>query len=355
MLSAAPIVPPSCTSEPAKPVEAYADVRVSSVSSGNPDPSRVAPLGEELIRTLWFNTGTRWTVDDTPIAQRVMEAGKNPGLGVRSLHEQDITGRGVNVAIIDQNLQLDHPEFAGKIVAYHDTGCEQPADRGSMHAPAVTSLLVGETLGTAPDARVYFAAAPSWKADAQYFADGLNWILDENERLPAAEKIRAVSVSGAPSGTGSPFTTNNAAWDTAATRAEQAGVLVLDCTSDNGFIAPGYYDFDRPDDLSLFHFGFPNNPSASCANTQHVYAPTSLRTQAEEYQKGQFAYQYTGQGGLSWAIPYATGVLAMGWQLRPELSATKMKDLLLDTAYVDANGCRIIDPVAFIAGVKSAQ
>jgi hypothetical protein len=37
----------------------------------------------------------------------------NPGLGVRELHEEGITGKGVTVAIIDQNMILDHPEFQG--------------------------------------------------------------------------------------------------------------------------------------------------------------------------------------------------------------------------------------------------
>lgn len=60
--------------------------------------------------------------------------------------------KGVNVAIIDQNLLLNHPEFAGKIAAYYDTGCQTSEDEGSMHASAMISLLVANAIGTALEA-----------------------------------------------------------------------------------------------------------------------------------------------------------------------------------------------------------
>ena len=132
------------------------------------------------------------------IAARILEEGKNPGLGVRDLHAQGITGKVVNVAIIDQNLLGDHPEYINRIAAYYDSGCERPENEGSYHAPSVLSILAGETVGVAPGARVYYAAAPSWKMDAAYKADCLYWIIEQNRALPENEKIRLVSVSSAP-------------------------------------------------------------------------------------------------------------------------------------------------------------
>ena len=63
------------------------------------------------IMTFTFNAGTIFTGHEAEAAA-ILEAGKNPGLGVRALHDEGVTGKGVNVAIIDQNLLLDHPEFA---------------------------------------------------------------------------------------------------------------------------------------------------------------------------------------------------------------------------------------------------
>lgn len=328
------------------PVEPYQDVRYLDLTGLNVD------LDYLLLETLWFNESTLWTPQAGDMAQDILELAKNPGLGIRKLHEQGITGQGVNVAIIDQNMVLDHPEFQGKIAKYFDVGTNFPSDQGSMHGPAVTSLLVGENIGTAPGASVYYVAAPSWTADAQFFADALNWIIDENEKLPEGEKIRVVSVSAAPSGPGTPFTSNNGSWDVAYQRAMDASILVLDCTDDHGITAPGYYDLHDPDNLAKFTLGWPGVDSVQMPN--RIYIPTSHRTTAEEYTQGDFSYQYTGRGGLSWSIPYIAGVLALGWQLRPDLSGSQLLDILFRSAYLTQDNLKVINPGAFIEMVKLA-
>jgi len=329
--------------KPGSAVASYADVRGKDL--------RGEALDLDLIRTLWFNEKTVWDSDDKLLAKSVMTQGKNPGLGVRALHARGITGLGVNMAIIDQNMCLTHPEFADRIVKYHDLGCDMPANEGSMHGPAVTSLLVGQTVGTAPDAGVYYAAVPSWKKDAQYYADALDWIIAENRLLSNAHKIRVVSVSAAPSGPDSPYTQNNAAWDKAVARAEADGLAVLDCTNHHGWINPAYYDVEAPEDVSAANTGFPRTGPLTDCTTESLAAPNGFRTQAEEYQSGDFSYQYMGQGGLSWAIPYVAGVLAMGWQVQPDLDGEGMVKLLRESAFVK-NGCRIIDPLTFIDRVS---
>jgi serine protease AprX len=211
-----------------------------------------------LLRTLWINLETKLDADGARTLAQIVEAGRNPGLGVRVLHAQGITGKGVTVAIIDQNLAgTDHPECAGKVAMYRDAGTANDASSGTMHGPAVLSLLVGAQAGTAPEARVYYAAAPSWLGDAKYYADALRWIIEENQKLPKAGKIRVVSVSAAPSGPGSPFTKDGELWDAAVTAANADGILVLDCTQTYGFIGPCYYDPADPENVWKATPGFP--------------------------------------------------------------------------------------------------
>jgi len=330
------------------PIAPYQDVRQTNLSDLS------GKLDRSLIETLWFNDTTVWPEEYKAVVREILEQGKNPGLGIRKLHDQGITGKGVNVAIIDQNLVavLDHPEYHSKIVKYFDVGTGQPSDQGSMHGPGVASLLVGENIGTAPGANLYFVAAPSWTADAQFQADALNWIIDENEKLPEGGKIRVVSISAAPSGPGSPFTKNNAAWDTAVARAEAAGILVLDCTTNRGITAPCHYDLDDPDNVAKCIPGWPGMPNTPAPG--RIYIPTSFRTTAEEYKQGAVSYQYTGRAGLSWSIPYLAGVLALGWQVNPDLTGADILKIVFDTAYVAAGGEKVIDPGAFIEGVKKA-
>ena len=328
----------------AGPIQPFQDVR-------NLDLTKLGSnLNRSLIETLWFNESTHWPDQYKNIAQDILQRGMNPGLGIRKLHEQGITGKGVSVAIIDQNMVLDHPEFQGKIVKYFDVGTKQLSGQGSMHGPAVTSLLVGKNIGTAPDAKVYYVAAPSWTLDAQYYADALNWIIDENEKLPAGEKIRVVSVSANPSGPGTNFTKNNEAWDAAYQRAADAGILILDCTSNHGITAPCFLDLDDPDNVAKCTPGYPSFKNTPTPD--RIYVPVSFRTTAEEYTRGIISYQYAGEGGISWSVPYLSGVLALGWQLRPDLTSSQLLDLIFNSAYLTGDHLKIIDPVAFIDMVR---
>lgn len=337
---------------PAAKADSYDDVRFK-------DLSRIDTLDSSLVQTLTYNEATVWPqhTDGSDridrFADRVLRAAMNPGLGVRQLHKQGITGKGVNVGIIDQPLCQDHPEFAGKIAAYFDAGCG--TENSSMHGPAVASLLAGERCGTAPGARLYYVAAPSWTKDTLYQARALEWIIEQNSQLPAGQKIRIVSVSAKPSGPGSPFEKNQSMWDDTCRKAEVEGILVLDCTDHHGFIAPAHFLNTAAENPSLCRPGFPEHSFEGPYDDRVIYVPTCPRTTAEEYQQGNCAYAYWGQGGLSWAIPYAAGVLAMGWQVWPEATGEQMKSLLFQSAHTDNKGAKIINPVRFINEVTKAQ
>jgi hypothetical protein len=46
--------------------------------------------------------------------------------------------------------------------------------------------------------------------------------------------------------------------------------------------------------------------------------------------------------------------LALGWQVRPDLSNSQILDILYQSAYTTDDHLKIIDPVAFIERVKHA-
>lgn len=293
------------------------------------------------------------------LAEQIMEAAKDPGLGVRALHEQGITGEGVNVAIIDQNLLLDHPEYADRVAAYYDSGCQTPEGTGSMHGPAVLSLLAGETVGVAPGAKVWFAAAPSWKMDAAYYADCLYWIIEQDRALPEGEKIRLVSVSAAPEGDGDWYI-NGDQWTEAVAAAEAEGIMVIDCrsTAETGFVFSSYGDPNFPEDVTKYQPGYKRKDGNDYTDeywADKLFAPASFRTTAQEYVEGLYIYTYWGSGGRSWSVPYVAGVLALGWQMDPDLDAQTMKELLFQSAWVNKSGCHMIDPTAFIEAVREAK
>ncbi len=342
-----------CQEEKSKhTIEPFDDVRSKDLSKVDLSSSK------GLIATLEFNQQTVWPeqakMPPGSDPKKILADAMNPGLGVRWLHQQGITGKGVNVAIIDQPLLPDHPEYDGKIVAYHDTGCG--GSKSSMHGPAVASLLVGTNCGTAPGAKVYYAAAPSWKGDTAYEAKALDWIVQQNKKLPATQKIRVVSVSAAP--TNPRFRDKNRhMWEPACARAEADGIMVLDCSrSHRGFISSCWYDDRDPESVGKCNPGYPPGGfQPELLDPAYIHVPAACRTTAQHDDPGRDSYIYWGLGGLSWSIPYCAGVLAMGWQIRPDLTPAQMKELLFASAHVHKSGAKIINPRAFVELIRKHE
>lgn len=320
-------------------IEKYTDIRKMFYKNDN---TQYDISDETLLSTLIFNSSTEFK--NAELANKILEYGKEPPIGIKELHELGLTGKGVNVAIIDQPLALNHPEYKGKIIDYKFFGAEKGNGNtvSSMHGPAVASLLVGESCGVAPSAKVLYAAAPAWLGDTHYEAEALLWIIDYNEKLGENDKIKFVSVSAAPSGMGSPRKKNLKEWDKAVELANKNGMVVVDCTQSYGFLRSCYIDYKT----KQFKKGSPEKEYFSSINENKVFVPTSLRTVAESYDDKNFGYAYFGVGGLSWGIPYAVGLLAIGQQLNPNASAQELKNVLIETCQDS-----IISPKMFIEKV----
>ena len=293
----------------------------------------------------------------------LLEAGKNPGLGVRALHAQGITGAGVHVGLIDMPLKLGHPEYAGQIVSYLYAGLEPDnSNMSSMHGPYVTSLLVGKQCGTAPGAKLHVETLDLAEHDAGLCARALDRFVTYNESASRDQRIRVVSVSAAPSGEGSNYK-NQSLWDESVQRAEAQGILVLDLTWHHGIISICWQDVKDRENVEACTPGFLFGPVE--VDEGHIHVPRTFRTSARAPSRGPFSYSYSDGGrrsnrpysksGYSPTIPYAAGVLAMGWQIRPDLTAAQMKELLFDSAHVHESGAKIINPTAFIELVRKQR
>ncbi|MCL2517914.1 MAG: S8 family serine peptidase [Oscillospiraceae bacterium] len=341
------------SSKPTLDIYQYQDIRSKDIHVAD-----LTNFGKN-IRTLSFNDKTKFPPKDKLPSNKeyqpeyILEAGKNPGFGVRALHEQGITGKGVNVAIIDSGIaDLNHPEFKDKISEYTYLGDYAV----SYHGPLVLSLLAGENVGTAPGVSVYYYATEKYidsKGDAEAYAIVLDIIVEENKTLPENEKIRIVSISACPTSS-DPRWINTEKYIESYKRATEAGILVLDCSPENGIIGSCEYDYENPEDITKCKFvdlsgGYPFNIN----DTVKILAPAVYRTTAEVYTQGDFMYNYHGLGGWSSAVPYAAGVLAMGWQVNPALTADEIVQILIDTAYVDKEGYKYINPPAFIEYIQT--
>ncbi len=284
-------------------------------------------------RTVW-PAPDRMPSDFDP--KRIVEISKNPGLGVRSLHAQGITGRGVGVAIIDNPLLTNHQEYAERLQLYEEDNVPSEAE-AHMHGPAVASIAVGKTVGVAPEADLYYIGRWPWDTEGakdgrptttfKYEAEAIRRILQINEQLPADRKIRVISISfGWELGQSGVAEVTKAAQE-----AKAAGLLVIsssvEMTHGFKFHGLGRDLFSSADDFTSYRparWG-----QEMYLNHDHLLVPMDARTTASPTGKNEYAFY--GEGGWSWAIPYIAGAYALAAQVDPKITPERFWALAMKT------------------------
>lgn len=299
----------------------------------------------------------------------VLTRAKDPGLGLRGLHAQGITGSGVSVAIIDGHIRTDHIEYRNQLAHYEELSDFEGIPL-EAHGSSVASILVGKQTGVAPGAQLYYFAQNFAQATPADTAEAVRHILAFNAELPAEKRIRVVSISN-----GWPDQMPGVEEFTAAVeKARQAGVLVV--TSRYPYYTqpplgvhklgcPPFKDHDDPlnYEMSPAQQVYVRDQNQNIATWLQsaaqldrdngyvtLYVPTYYRTLAGPRQGmgargyGPKDYYYDVEGGDSWATPYLSGVVALALQVNPQLTVDEMVGLLAEGVYELENGVRLIAP-----------
>jgi len=280
-----------------------------------------------------FNTKTKFP-DKLPAGfdpDRIMELGKNPGLGIRELHKQGITGKGIGVGIIDQGLLTDHVEYADRLRLYEEIN---PVSETSMHATAVASIAVGKTTGVAPEADLYFIGGNhSENINGEFMVDlnpvskSINRLIKVNKGLPKENKIRVISISLEllPQWTG---------YDEAVKSIKEAArndIFVILVGKENFKMdGMGRFPLADPDTSASYTGGemFCKNKLGSGPGELEV--PMNSRTLADP--NGTRDYYFSRIGGQSWTVPWMAGLYALACQVYPDITPEVFWDVALKTA-----------------------
>jgi hypothetical protein len=312
--------------------------KIWQVDLRNYDVSRL-DLRESLNDLLYasFDSQTQWpTADKMPPDfdwQHIMELGKNPGLGIRQLHAQGVTGKGVGIAIIDQTLLVDHWEYKDQLRLYEEGGDIQGGWLDTqMHGPAVASIAVGKTVGVAPEADLYYIATALCNGrDFACLAQNVRRILEVNRQLPEDRKIRVLSMSigWGPESKG---------YDeiTAAVQEAKAADMLVICSSVEEvhgfkFQALGRSPLLDPDKFESYEPGlfWAKQFYEGAGSSDRLLVPMDSRTTASP--GGMDDYVFYREGGWSWAIPYIAGVYALAAQVKPTITPDEFWSLALKT------------------------
>ena len=323
-----------------------------------------------------FDSKTQWPAADKLPAgfdpQKIMEIGKDPGLGIRALHAQGINGKGVGIAIIDQTLLVDHVEYKDQIRVYEETSDIAGDNIGElqqaqMHGPGIASIVVGKNIGVAPEADLYYIATgvcggDSTIADLSCLTEAIKRVIDINTTLPADRKIKVLSIS-------------QRGWDSKSKGYDEITATVNEARNAGIFVInPNVYESYG------FHFEGLGREALSDPNQFTSYLPAPLWE--KEFYKG-YAFQNTllipmdsrttaaptgindyafyRWGDQSWTIAYLTGMYALAAQVKPDITPEEFWAKALATGKTTQvlNAGKeypleiIIDPQALINALKS--
>ncbi|MFA5162381.1 MAG: S8/S53 family peptidase [Elusimicrobiales bacterium] len=269
-----------------------------------------------------FNTKTEFP-DKLPRGfepGKIMELGKNPGLGIRELHKQGITGKGIGIGIIDQGLLVDHVEYADRLKLYEEI--HLVFNEASMHASAVASIAVGKTTGVAPEADLYFIGETNGENvdgkfvyDLNPIAKSINRLIEVNKQLPKENKIRVISISlGLDSITPGYDETVESIKE-----ADKSGIFVIVVADEHFKIdGMGRFPLADPDNRNSYASGtmFCRNKLGSQPDELEI--PMDSRTVADP--NGNKDYYFSRVGGISWTIPWVAGLYALACQVSPDIT-----------------------------------
>jgi hypothetical protein len=297
----------------------------------------------KFLNSMTFDSLTEWPPEESlppgfRPAQFLANA-KNPGLGIRSLHEKGIDGTGVGIAIIDQPLLLGHIEYTSCLTRYDETGLKDLPPQ--MHGSPVASIAVGKNLGVAPGASLTYFAVPTWERDNMPYINALKKILQWNKNLPEQEKIRAVSLS---TGMFSNYP-HYEEWKEMLTKVEDQGIIVVTCDPamlDYGILAldPG----ENPDKFESYQ------PGIYVSAKDVLRVPGANKTVASH--RGNDVYTFDRMGGMSWGAPYIAGLAALAYQVNPDIRPKEIIQFLLETV-VTTDAGPIVNPEGFIEKVRT--
>lgn len=313
-----------------------------------------------------FDSETQWPnkLPESFDPLKIMALSKDPGLDIRTLHEEGITGKGVSIAIIDQTLLIDHQEYADNIKFYEEINI-QKNEAASMHGAAVSSIAVGETVGVAPEADLYYIAEThgtysnkGFDWDFTYLAQSIDRILEINKELPKDKKIRVISISV---GWGQDQKGYKEVTESVE-RAKNEGIFVVSSSLQETyglqFLGLGRDSLSDSNQLESYKPGefwamrYYSGDNDLGQNT--LLVPMDSRCTASP--TGQDDYVFYSSGGVSWSIPYIAGLYALCCQIEPSITPELFWEKALTTGStidIEKNGKtyklgKIVNPTELI-------
>jgi hypothetical protein len=295
--------------------------------------------------------------------ETIVKYGKQPGLGIDYLHKENITGKGVNVGIIDGRLLVDHEEFKDNIVVYEEIfDMDSPAH---YHGTPITSILCGENVGVAPEANIYYIAYleedTNYEEGYVHLANAIERMVEINKALPEDNKIKVLSISSG----WDPESKNAEAIYNAIEKAEAGNIFVVTArlyeTHKLFFNGVNREPMSDPEKIESYYLKYYVEGDGTAEDI--LLTPMDARWLASPTGKDE--YVMYSNGAWSMVIPYISGLYTLACEVDPDMTPEKFWDMAISTGDSldedkrdDASkekNMKIVNPVKLISEVKSKK
>jgi filamentous hemagglutinin family protein len=269
-------------------------------------------------------------------------------LGLRGVHRL-VKGNNVKVAVIDSEIDLNHPDLRGTILEEYDAvGAE---DRPDAHGTAMAGAIAAHSrlLGIAPSAQLYaIHAFSSHAASAQSTSfsiiKGLDWAVSKG--------VRVINMSFAGP--------RDPAMARALHAAHDAGIVLVAAAGNDGPKSPPLYPAADPDVIAVTATDI--HDKVFLRANQGRYIAVAAPGVDIPVPAPEGAYQLT--TGTSVASAEVSGMAALLIERNPSLTPDDIRHILTSTARHrggsgrnDVYGSGLVDPPSAIraaAGARSA-
>ena len=122
-------------------------------------------------------------------------------IGAKAAHAAGFKGQGIRIGHLDTGIDPNSPEYKGKIAAYAEFNGDGDKIQSSPHDSAehgthTAGLLVGNTVGVAPDAKLISALVlPNGSGTFAQVIAGMQWVLDPDNNADTNDGANVVSMS----------------------------------------------------------------------------------------------------------------------------------------------------------------
>ena len=271
-------------------------------------------------------------------ARKLMLDESTKQVGAPAAWAAGLTGAGVPVGVIDDGVDENHPDLAGKVVARDFTGAGLRDESG--HATHVTSTIAGtgsasagRERGVAPGATIYSAKACTVLPGGIGCPDDA--IIAAMQWLAAEKHVRVVNMSlGGPNDAG-----QDAIEEAVERLTAEYGTLFIIAAGNNGIDGSVSSPASAPSALAVGAVNA-DNTLADYSSVgprlergvlkPEITAPGTDILAAKAYGRGEDAYQR--MSGTSMATPHVAGAAAILAQQHPGWTAAELKAALMASA-----------------------